>query len=136
MRLKCNGCGFVANEEIFERSVMVDDSVGKGIHEEDVDVCPKCKSTDVADYDEYVEMPREDVVKDLTYLAVEQLKRAVHDEDYEYLGSLFTDDRKGYSNFTDEELAAEYNDYFVEEGGELIVVILDEDYKNKCEKGA
>jgi hypothetical protein len=136
MRLKCNDCGFIANEEIFERSVIVDDAVGKGIHEEGVDVCPKCKSSDVVDYDEFVEMPREDVIKDLTNLAVEQLKRAVHDEDYEYLGSLFTDEKKGYSSFSNEELAAEYNDYFVEEGGEQIVVISDEDYKNKSKNGA
>lgn len=42
MKIECQECLYIGIEEEFEGVSMVPDSVGKGLHEEEIYKCPNC----------------------------------------------------------------------------------------------
>jgi len=130
MRIECQECGFIGNKEVFEKSVMVDDSTGKGQHEETEYKCPKCPARDgapIAYLDDATEITRKEGEDYLWELHAEDIVREIIECDNG--GSISLDEILqngfvGYRKMTVEQLNACMPEYPNDK-----IVLSDEEYK-------
>jgi len=128
MRIKCEVCGFIANDGIFLYATVNEDNTGKGLHEEQKYKCPSCgeisedidcdESTLIV-YDSYTEITRTEAEE---YLWMKNRHNVCQTAiDNKLLNGFI-----GYRNMTVEQLQE-----LMPDGDYSTVVLSNEEYKSK-----